>query len=114
MSCAYYSFVTLTGASENCANVVEVFFSNVLFFNYMEGTIPGCLWNMSKLATLHLNANGFSGKILDIPSESSLVDVRLSHNRLTGTIPLSVQRKQFQGISDIHCGYSCCCHHWDF
>lgn len=76
---------------------MEAFFSNVKFFNYLEGTIPACVWNMSNLVTLHLTANGFSGKILDVGSESSLADLRLSHNRLTGSIPISLKRKSFSG-----------------
>lgn len=90
-------FCVPQGASDGCEHSVQTFFSDVRFFNYLEGTIPACVWNMSHLNTLHLNANGFSGSLHEIAPHSPLIDLKLSHNRLTGSIPVSIQERQFKG-----------------
>ncbi len=64
----------------------------------MEGTIPSCFWTLPDLTTLHLSGNGFEGTIPNIPSSAlpkALSDVALTHNRLHGTIPASIQQYPF-------------------
>jgi Leucine-rich repeat (LRR) protein len=55
------------------------------------GTLPPCLLTMPSLATLHLSGSGLTGSL---PAETNisavLTDLSLSHNLLTGKIPVSV------------------------
>jgi hypothetical protein len=57
--------------------------------NGIDGTIPGCLYSMRSLQTLHLSGNDLTGSIPSsgLAVSSSLIDLTLSHNTLTGTIP---------------------------
>ena len=56
------------------------------------GSIPGCLWNnISSLTVLHAAGNGFSGSLADVALDSSLQDVDISSNAITGPIPASWQ-----------------------
>jgi Leucine-rich repeat (LRR) protein len=59
-----------------------------------HGTVPACLFQMKRLSTLHMSGNGLTGTL---PGNSTaisetLVDVILSHNQLTGTLPTHFQR----------------------
>ena len=71
-----------------------------------SGTLPGCLLSseyMKVLTTLHLSGIGLEGEInllnsgknsgsYDVdPLPSNLVDLTLSHNRLRGNIPITLQ-----------------------
>eukprot|EP01032_Pedospumella_encystans_P008932 gene8932-10550_t len=60
---------------------------------YFGGTIPFCMLSMRKLGTLLLSSNGLKGKInLENNTISRpLVQLDLSHNLLTGTIPVTLQ-----------------------
>jgi Leucine-rich repeat (LRR) protein len=60
--------------------------------NLLGGSIPVCLWSMRKLTTMHLAGNGLQGFLGDIPFDSQLIDLSLSHNRLVGSVPLSIQQ----------------------
>jgi Leucine-rich repeat (LRR) protein len=59
--------------------------------NLLSGSIPNCLWSMSKLTSLHMAGNGLGGSLGEIPSDSALTDLILSHNQLEGSVPLSIQ-----------------------
>jgi Leucine-rich repeat (LRR) protein len=52
----------------------------------MTGSIPACIFNMSRIRTFHLSGNGLTG---GIPKDLSgnLTNLVLSHNRLRGTLP---------------------------
>jgi Leucine-rich repeat (LRR) protein len=86
------------GSSVNCPNVVSVSF---LFFHSlslslgqtMDGTIPECIWQMSKLGALNLAGNGLKGEIGSVSNMSSLLTMTLSHNYLSGVIPFWLQEK---------------------
>lgn len=61
---------------------------------WMEGSIPSCLWSLPNLTTLYLGSNGLQGSI-DVGNGLSLttkqlINVSLSFNFLTGSIPLSL------------------------
>jgi gliding motility-associated-like protein len=57
--------------------------------NLLSGKLPDRLNQLSNLLTLHLYDNSFTGNIPTVWS-ASLVDLRLSMNQLTGTIPPSL------------------------
>lgn len=66
------------------------------------GSVPDCLWNMSKLETLHLTGNKLTGTI---PSDVNLLNVKalsLSHNLFSGTIPLAIQSSSFTSLDLSH------------
>jgi Leucine-rich repeat (LRR) protein len=67
---------------------------NVLLHR-VTGTIPACLFRMSKLRVLYASGNGVEGEVGDIPSYSKLEKVKLSWNELFGTLPRSVQQHRF-------------------
>lgn len=62
--------------------------------NFMEGTIPPALWALPNLTTLSLEGNGFRGTV-DMQqfnaSTAPLMNVSLSSNRLSGSVPLALQ-----------------------
>jgi Leucine-rich repeat (LRR) protein len=66
---------------------------------FQLGTIPSCLLFMSSLATLHLSGSGLTG---GIPTEANissvLTDLSLSHNLLTGKIPDSILRRDWEKL----------------
>ena len=58
---------------------------------FMRGNIPSCLFQMPLLHLLHLSGNGFTGGIPILGNESGLTDINLQYNRLSGSIPYSIQ-----------------------
>jgi hypothetical protein len=62
--------------------------------NKFYGSIPSCLLEIPGLQTFHSSGNGIKGNLLpSLNVSDSLTDLCLSHNELTGTIPLSIQEK---------------------
>lgn len=62
--------------------------------NPIRSGVPTCLYQMATLNTLHLSGNGLTGTLPDaIALSDKLVDVSLSHNRLTGTIAGAFQQR---------------------
>jgi Leucine-rich repeat (LRR) protein len=59
---------------------------------YNYGALPSCILQMPSLTTLHLSGLGLSGTLGDIADDSSLVDLVLDSNYLSGTIPKSIQQ----------------------
>lgn len=55
--------------------------------NWMQGTIPMWIWQLKKLKYLYLFDNNFTGEIADNITALDLVEIDLSSNKLTGTIP---------------------------
>eukprot|EP01033_Poteriospumella_lacustris_P006041 gene6041-4336_t len=64
----------------------------------VTGTIPACLFQMPRLKTLHLSGNGFVGRLDASNISDSLIDLSLSHNSLTGSIPLAIQSKHWASL----------------
>ena len=59
-------------------------------------SIPECIFNMSKLSVLRLSGNGISGKFSDdLILNNNLYDLTLSHNRLSGKIPKTIQQREW-------------------
>lgn len=69
------------------------------------GSIPSCIWGLTNLATLHLSGNGFRGELTGTDAlesgVSSLKNLSLAYNRLSGTIPLSIQTWPHFNILDL-------------
>ncbi len=61
--------------------------------HFLQGTIPDCMWSMSSLITLRLSGNGLHGTIGNIPANSNLSYLSLSSNFLSGSIPISMQKR---------------------
>ena len=79
------------GAAEGCANRVVMPLSGVGLSNTVGGTVPPCVWTLRNLSVLHLAGNGLSGELVQsLPASSQLFDLSLSHNRLSGTIPVDI------------------------
>jgi Leucine-rich repeat (LRR) protein len=58
--------------------------------------IPACLFAMPKLESLHLSGNGFIGSLSsNLTISSSLTNLSLSYNVLTGTIPDYIQSRSW-------------------
>ena len=76
-------------AADGCAGRFVVPLSGVALFNTIGGTVPPCVWDMRNLTVLHLVGNGLSGSLATmLPASNRLVDLSISHNQLTGTIPV--------------------------
>lgn len=74
--------------------------SNTDFGGIMEGGIPRCIWTLPNITVLHLAGNGLMGSLPDHVDcvhglSPSLSDVVLTHNKLTGTIPMTFQGYPF-------------------
>jgi Leucine-rich repeat (LRR) protein len=66
----------------------------------MDGTIPGCYFNLSYLTKLQLGGNKLHGMIPDVPIAANLSNLDLSFNTLTGSIPNYIQTSgQFNYLS---------------
>jgi Leucine-rich repeat (LRR) protein len=67
--------------------------------NPLSGGVPGCLFGMGNLTTLHLSGNGLTGSIPAAEDiSSSLRDLSLSHNMLTGTVPSSLLQRDWENL----------------
>ncbi len=64
--------------------------------------IPSCIYSLPSLVTLHLSGNGIQHYSLptDVKPSNSLKNLLLSHNGITGSLPLSFQSHQWD-IFDI-------------
>ena len=61
-----------------------------------HSAIPLCLLQLRNMTALHLSATGLTGSLPDgLVVSSTLQDLALSHNALTGTIPEALQRRQW-------------------
>jgi Leucine-rich repeat (LRR) protein len=89
--------LSLDGIStaSNCrVTIFPTAFDGFSLKHYLQGSIPSCLFAMPKLQTLHLSGNGFTGTLSsNLTISSSLIDLELSHNILSGTIPSIFQNR---------------------
>ena len=74
----------------------------------VTGGIPDCLWSMPKLSILHLSGNRLTGTLPsgDKILSSSLKDLSLSYNLLTGNIPRNIQTKSWIKLDLSHNRFS--------
>ena len=78
-------------AAEGCTGGVMFPLSGVRLFNAVGGTIPSCVWGLRNLSVLHLTGNGLTGELARfLPGHSQIADLSLSHNQLSGSIPLDI------------------------
>lgn len=85
------------GLADVCINdLVKFPFSDVPIMNSIEGDIPSCIWNLTSMQVLSMSGNALTGTIRDLSPNSRLINLTLSHNHLSGTIPLTIQSWPFQ------------------
>ena len=90
------------GAAEGCKNAIKFPFTEASLFNTIGGTLPDCVWRLRNLMVLHLTGNGFAGEIIStLPDDSRITDLSLSHNQLSGTLPLHIQ-----AVERVDCSYN--------
>ena len=87
--------LALDGLSSNCGDST---WENAVSQRGVYGSIPSCVWQSKSLQSLHLSANGFTGKLNDLVGGSNLTDLILSNNHLTGTIPNSFKIQKFSSL----------------
>ena len=91
------SLINLNGlhAGQNCRQRFTILPG--YYTSRMKGSIPYCFWDLPNLDTLALAGNGFSGTI---PSTIGVARrfpiLSLSHNYLSGDIPVVLQEHQFK------------------
>ena len=96
--------MTEMAGGSGCGNKAKHIIGSIYFnhvANFIEGSIPECLFTMLNLSTLYLSGNGIVSELYDIPVNSKLQAVRLSYNRLYGTIPLSIQTASYLQLLDL-------------
>lgn len=86
-------------AGVSCTHTFTMFGLDIYSASAVHGTIPACLFNSTNLVQLFISGNGLVGSVAELSPASSLVNLSLSHNRLTGSIPASIQTTgQFQSL----------------
>ena len=67
--------------------------SGVALFNTVGGTVPSCAWALRNLSVLHLTGNGLTGELVpSLSAFSQMAGLSLSHNKLSGSIPVDFLR----------------------
>jgi Leucine-rich repeat (LRR) protein len=90
--------IVLDLLTANCGDTSIGIFQGVVVRQYMQGTIPSCIWNSSTIHTLHLLGNGLTGSVEALPDGSQLSILSLASNQLTGTIPTTLQQHNFDQL----------------
>lgn len=67
----------------------------------VPGSLPSCIFEMPNVAQVNIAGNGMRSGLYDIPMTSKLRNLTLSYNRLTGTIPVSIQTRSEMNILDL-------------
>jgi hypothetical protein len=85
------------GTAKTCRDSIFPGFSSAyLIDDGQDQPFLACLFKLPLINTLHLSGNSFTGTLPDIDAlDSSLVDLGLAHNKLTGTIPAQIQQKDW-------------------
>jgi hypothetical protein len=73
---------TIPESISNCQNIEEIFFS----FNNLTGFIPKGIGKLKSLTRLNLNDNHFTGIFDDIYNATSLQNIYLNQNLISGTL----------------------------
>lgn len=88
-------------SSATCKKYIftKSFSTSYFIRNPIKDGIPKCLFNMSNIRVLHLSGNSLTGSLSsEMPLTTSLVDLSLSNNILTGSIPLRIQKRQWLNL----------------
>ena len=98
-SIEYLQQITMDGLSLNPACEFNKNLNKLSQQTYVKpikiiGSIPECFFNFIQLKSLHMSGNSLTGKLSEL-NTLSLVDLSLSNNQLTGTIPISIQTHEF-------------------
>lgn len=93
--CSSTSLVILSldglGAASYCPDTITIPWTTVALNSVMDGDVPPCIWSdLNQTLLISLSGNGLTGNIEHIPANSKLINISLSHNHLTGTIPSSL------------------------
>lgn len=89
-------------AARDCDHQISIPFTKVTLGSTLDGSIPECIWNLSKLKVLNLAGNGLKGSISHRFEMISLVNLTLSHNYLSGSIPPWLLRKELHTLDLSH------------
>ena len=90
---------TADNCRQNIFPALTTYFNAFTLDYFIEGTIPTCFYELPNLQLLHVSGNGLSGSIPDhLNLSSTLTELSLSHNLLTGTIPAEIQRKNWVNL----------------
>lgn len=71
----------------------------------ISGGIPLCLWSLPLLQVFHMSGNSLTGRLptmTDAAMSDSLVDLSLSQNTLTGSIPSYIQERTWRSLELSH------------
>ena len=90
----------LTSGS-SCLSATRVLGIGLTTVSTVPGSLPACIFNMPSIVQVNIAGNGLSSKLYEIPSSSNIRNLSLSYNRLTGTIPLSIQNRTMMRILDL-------------
>lgn len=102
--------LALDGLNNNArfCSALKMWFAESHLSNTVSGGIPSCVWTLPEVSALHMAGNGFVGTIdqdmdTDLMNISdSLVNVSLSYNRFTGSIPTVIQSTEFNYFDISH------------
>jgi Leucine-rich repeat (LRR) protein len=87
------------GAAVDCQLDYFPWTNSYGLLNGIHGSLPSCLFEMSKLKTLHLSGNLISGSLPNrLNISTRLEDISLSHNLFTGSIPLKIQEREWRNL----------------
>jgi Leucine-rich repeat (LRR) protein len=108
--CNQLKVFSLDGLS-SASNCRKLLLPSIISTSYISKTtsihlyeyIPTCLYQLPELRILHLSGLGLVGSIpSNIPIGNKLVDLSLSYNLLTNTIPLSIQNRKWNNLDLSH------------
>ena len=72
------------------------YFTSFTLSRSMSGTLPNCIFSMPNIQSIHVSGNGLVGSLSsDLNISESLMELSLSHNSLTHTIPDVIQRRSW-------------------
>jgi Leucine-rich repeat (LRR) protein len=86
-------------SSKSCRQKILPFTPSFILDNSVKGNIPSCLYQLPNIITLQLAGNKFNGKISTGENiTSTLLNLDLAHNLLSGTIPKIIQEKKWNNL----------------
>ena len=92
-------------SAETCRSVIMQGLSRAYMLapQSINVQIPPCMYQFPHLQVLHLSGNGLKGSLPDaLQLSTALVDLSLSYNYLTGTIPVAFQSKRWIDLDLSH------------